>query len=107
MPVALQMVRLNLFHKDAKEKGQLHLFSMLTKACGCVIKNMALLMKEEVAATDAALAALVSIEDAPATCLRAVLMRKFLSSEPALITAVTTSLVGQCSIFSWDATSWD
>ena len=65
---------------DAKEEGQLKLYGMLTRACGAAIKNMALLMKDEVAATDAASAALISIEDAPATCLWSALMRKFLCS---------------------------
>lgn len=55
---------------DAEEDGQLKLYGMLTKACGAAIKNMALLMKDEVATTDAA----SSIEDAPATCLWSTLM---------------------------------
>ena len=65
---------------DAEEEGQLKLFSMLTQACCAAIKNMALLMKEEVTATDPASAELVSIEDAPATCLWSVLTQKFLCS---------------------------
>lgn len=87
---------------DAEEEGQLKLFGMLTKACSATIKNMALLMKEEVTSTDPASAVLISIEDAPSTCLWSALTRKFLCSKPALLAAVTTSLVEQCSTLPGD-----
>ena len=90
---------------DAEQAAQERLFAALSKSCSAVIKNMKLLMLEEVAATDAGARALVSIEEKPATYLWAALTRNFLGGEPAIITAVTTSLVEQCSNFNRDATN--
>ena len=92
---------------DAEQEAQERLFAALSKSCGAVIKNMRLIMLEEVEATDAGSRAIVDIEQKPATCLWAALTRKFLGGEPAIIAAATTSLVEQCSNFNGDATNWN
>lgn len=93
---------------DAEQEAQEHLFRLLTKCCCHVIKNMELLMKEEVDRADTPeRKELVNIDVRPATCLWSALTHKFLGSEPALITAATTALVKKCATFDCNTSNWD